>query len=249
MPMIAKARSFRHSVFTEIKDRQKLRPSTMAILAGANTLLWERFGQHPVTVRALSPSAQDVLIAAARIQNENLFREGAPRRRLPSLEPNDTSIAISLNIGGNLILLGADLEEVGHPRRGWQTVVANWNTQSGQHDYFKIPHHGSPNGFYAPVARTMLSANPEATLTPFRHMRPTDADIARTKGFAGRLFLTSPVQVGRYRPSNPAVAREVRGMARRTWRFPSTFGQIRHRRILRQHSAWRCDCFGAAKQL
>ena len=62
-----------HSVFAEVARRQQKAVSPALILASANTLIWERIGQLPASVRSLSPSTHDVLVGLGRIHSEQLF--------------------------------------------------------------------------------------------------------------------------------------------------------------------------------
>lgn len=235
-----------HDLIEEVKRRQGAGSALSFLLASANTVLWQRFGTQPSSVMALSPSAHDVLAGLARIDSEELFKVGGVRRRLPALDPNDVSVVLSARVGDVLVLLGADLEEFADSRRGWRAVVALWNPAAGFHEYFKVPHHGSSNAHYGPVWSQMLAPHPEATITPFRHMLPTDTDLIRIKGLAGRVSLTSPRRVGRYRSPNPAVQRVLGGMTRKVWKYPPDFGHIRYRRNVAAGSAWNCELFGAA---
>lgn len=234
-------------IFIEVRQRQKAKKGPALRLCGANTIVWERFGQRPASVTALSPSPHDILAGVARIAGAQIVGPGLPRRRLSSLHPNDVSVALSVRVADVLILLGADLEETGNNLRGWRAVVSQWNPAAGLHQYFKIPHHGSANAHFLPVWSNMLIPAPDVTLTPFRHMLPTKADRDRIVGLAGRASLSAPPRTRRYRITSPAVQRVINGMTRNTWIYPSNFGHIRYRRRVAAGGSWTCELFGAAE--
>ena len=238
-----------HGIFVEVRNRQKAGMLPTLVLAGANTIVWERVVGLPASVRALSPSAHDVLVGLARIHSEQFFRPNAKRRRLPTLHPNNVSVVLSVRVGDALILLGADLQESGDNQRGWRAIVGQWNPDAGLHEYFKVPHHGSSNAHYQPVWTQMLVKQPEVTLTPFRQMLPTNADKMRIRNLAGRASISAAPRKRRYRVLDPAVQRVVNGMTRQIWRYPPNSGHIRCRRMIASGSTWRCDLFGAAESL
>jgi hypothetical protein len=104
-----------------MKERAKRRSGYAAPkLAVAQKELLEKYDGLPVRVQALSPSDAEIISAVERLRRVAPLTKDSPRLRLPRFESNDASVAISVQIGEEeLVLLGADLEERGSEGVGW----------------------------------------------------------------------------------------------------------------------------------
>ena len=234
------------AILGEIQRRKAANCLANFQVAGANTLLWEKYPGPSVVIRALSPSVQDEIAALIRLQPQKILQTNAAKRRVPDIQPNDASVVLSVRVRDTLVLLSADLETVADNQRGWRAVVAAWNPAAGRHHYFKIPHHGSSNAHYDPIWTDMLVPDVHAGLTPFRHILPRDEDLQRIRGLTHNAFITAPRRVGRFRTRNPTVDRIIRGMTRTVWTYPASFGQVRCRCAISSRGSWRYELFGNA---
>ena len=132
-------------------------------------------------------------------------------RRLPPPTRNDLSVASVVCIGGEIILLGADLECSGKDS-GWNAVHKFAWRDRGNAIWFKIPHHGSKNGHLAGVWTEMLMPNVFAALTPWSRgsKLPTSADSERILGYTPNAYAAAkPKMVGSPRRLR-VVERELR---------------------------------------
>ena len=94
---------------------------------------------------------------------------GSPNKKLPADSPNAKSVALYLEMGYHRAILGADLEISRDDREGWMNIVLNNTVIDNEKlsSLFKIPHHGSANGFCENVWSNLLEKNPVAKLTPW----------------------------------------------------------------------------------
>jgi beta-lactamase superfamily II metal-dependent hydrolase len=164
------------------------------ILANENKRVLYLDGTHRdsvAQVTALSPSDGMVKVAIEAFA-KSLPTSGEPQRRI-SVEQNDTSVALWVQVGDQHILLGADLEHSGQQGAGWMAVLASFQGKS-KAQLYKIPHHGSSNGHYQQVWTDLLIQNPVAVVTPYSSGKsplPTPSDLDRMKALTTELFCTS----------------------------------------------------------
>jgi hypothetical protein len=203
----------------------------------------------PVRVQVLSPSDAEIVSAIRRLQNIPRPAEGIPRLRLPRFESNDASVIISIQIGRELILLGADLEERGVPEVGWQAVVDGWVDGRGRHSVFKVAHHGSCNGHLDAAWDRLLQESPWAVVTSFsfgKNTLPKKTDCERISRRTTRGMITTHPSRSRSKDPNAAVRRTINEVSKSAYLNCSKEGHVRLRRDLDANSDWICERFGSA---
>jgi hypothetical protein len=182
----------------------------------ANTRLFSRSDfSHgcEVEVTALSPSALEVQSFLEELRR--LFPTGRqPKRRMPTLGPNNGSLVLWISIGPAIILLGADLEERGKAGYGWKAILEDTAAPTGKGQVFKIPHHGSASGHLHEIWTDKLERNPLSVLSPYNrgHKLPTRIDVDRILGYAPNSYSTSRFESARPHPRDRAVERQIREM-------------------------------------
>lgn len=161
------------------------------------TLLELSSSHHSATTRLLSLSPSDEMVSRTLMyasQTLSALERGVREDSLIASAPNDTAIALRLDIGGRSILLGSDLEETNNPSVGWSSVLQGLATPHRPAQTFKVAHHGSYTGHHPDVWTTMLSPNPLSLLTPFklgRHQLPTDDDRTRILALTGNAYISA----------------------------------------------------------
>ena len=157
------------------------------------TLLQLNRGPHrfPAKVTALSPSDGTIKLFLDDI-GKLLPQAGQPQQRLANQTPNQTSVALWVEVGVRRVLLGADLEHSGRAGEGWLAVLESFQ-ETTLADLFKVPHHGSPNADCPEVWQRLLIADPVSVLTPFTSGRglPQPGDVARLRGRTTNLYCTA----------------------------------------------------------
>ena len=172
---------------------------------------------------------------------------GQPKRRIPTLSPNDVAVALWIDTRNFSVLLGSDLG-----RRGWLRILESTERPIGRASVFKVPHHGSENAHEQGVWEQMLVRDPFAVLTPWRRGRgrlPRSRDVQRLRSCTTNAYATAKV----HPPSRPtrkrAVDRTIRESGIELRRMPASYGCIRLRRSLEAQGRWRIETFESAFRL
>lgn len=199
------------------------------------------FRRDDCEVFSLSPSPESICEATAEaaalwraLEDEAASRDGPrpSRAGIPCPERNHNAVALWLKWGTRRILLGADLEERGDPRLGWQAALACTQFPDLRAQAVKVAHHGSPNGDYAPVWNDIVvQADPHAVLTAFnrgRTPRPAPEDIVRIRGYTNRIYYTGLPRSTANQYSR-TVERTIDGVTRRRSALTRTPGHVQLR--------------------
>ncbi|MBI3182894.1 MAG: MBL fold metallo-hydrolase [Myxococcales bacterium] len=168
-------------------------------------------------------------------------------RRVPAVQPNETSVVLHVQSGQAVALLGADLETGNDPARGWSAIVNSNARPPTRAGFYKAAHHGSQDADHEGIWSNLLEPKPVAALTPFtRSGLPGASDITRLKVVAGKLRQSSPL-VTRAIKRRPAVDRTVSQWAkRRPVPQAGRLGQVRVRLDTNTGLVSSTELFGAA---
>jgi beta-lactamase superfamily II metal-dependent hydrolase len=223
----------------------------------ADRLLWQIDPQHreanqPSEIYALSPSDASVLLA--KIDISKLSPEvGETKRRIPTLLPNHSSVALLLKIGEDSILLGADLQETGNTGTGWMAIINSGNRPSGKASFFKIPHHGSVTSNNPQIWSELIEPKPISALTPFINgniFLPTRDDVDRICNVTDKAFSTSILKYPKFKNRPKMVEKQLREMGIKIRQAYLSPGQIRARgRYVDKKINWTVQLLGGAVNL
>lgn len=179
--------------------------------ASSNQVLW-RNGAGQLT--SLSPSS-------ATLSRSMLgFAALAPKlkaalKTIPDVSPNETSVALHLQCGKAVVLLGADLEVTAAGDEGWHAVLASSERPQARASTYKVAHHGSKTADIEEIWKVLLERQPTSMVSAFtRSHLPTDEDVERLKSLSGRLVQTGRSQVQAIH-RDPMVDRTVAQVAKR----------------------------------
>lgn len=127
-----------------------------------NTLI----GEKRVQLYALSPSNYTTSLFEKEI-SRLITDYGEKSTKVLSETPNQRSVALYFKFGTTSAILGSDLEVEDNNRSGWLNVLDGINCMNGEpkSSYFKIPHHGSENGYASRIWEELLVENPVGTMT------------------------------------------------------------------------------------
>lgn len=202
-----------------------------------------------VKIRSLSPSNAAFSATQAWLQS-NFERVRKKRSAVPKLQPNDCSVVLSIEIGQYSILLGGDLEEGKGKSLGWSAVVKFLGHFSIQYDIFKVPHHGSTNGYSERVWTNLLKNDPEVCITPWiqgGRSLPNKEGLDLIRKHTKKGYITCDTRLRRSRHSNPTVSRSMRDPQTNIRRLSQKGGQIRLRLDrTKAKPVWSCSLFGEA---
>lgn len=185
---------------------------------------------QPIEIFSLSPSDEEInlsLLNLTRAKSRNTKKRAVDRN------PNHFSVALWISIGDVKILLGADLENVASPLSGWSAVLNEPTRPKGNAAIFKVPHHGSENGYDAKVWEELLAHEPHAVLTPWTlcgRILPQANGINLLTSHTPNVFMTAPVGTPKTEHLlHPAVRAELRDQKQRLKAAQPAMGGVRIR--------------------
>lgn len=230
-------------LFSAILDREK-----PAYPAHHRSIIIEtQLNGRQIRVTALSPlpaaNAQFVAHVAGYLP-----RKGQSINTAPELKQNMEAVAIHIDLGGDAVLLGADLED--HAHLGWSAIVSDgWSGKRQRATAFKVAHHGSYTGDSQKVWSQLLSVEPVACLTPFARGKvklPTDADRERIRGITPNAYISSGAS--RRPEMDRGQLKRLSDICKNICQVDNGFGAVRLRKKI-DASAWGVELFGAAQAL
>lgn len=243
------------SILEELHRRNKrgLRCSQAGpdIWAQDGQTLFQSIGTGSATVTALSPSSQTMTDAAASF-GKLIPQVSSQIKRFPRCTPNDQSVVLLVQSPSCSILLGADMESVGDPLRGWQAVVDSPFRSQVMCDAIKVAHHGSENGDHDGIWSTLMKPEPPAFVTPYaagKKPLPSEDDIQRLTSRTSQLYCTTWPPTRRSPRRNSSVQRTLREMALSHRSVSRRVGQIRLRASMTQQGTPTIQTFEGARQL
>lgn len=213
----------------------ELQPQTEFAIADRRLL---RGGSGAYEVWSLSPSS-DAIHSSHQAIASLLPSENSPKRKFRALTPNSAAVVTLVVVGEQAILLGSDLEEIGH--KGWTSILASHGRPSILSTCFKVPHHGSSNAHHGEVWSQLLEQGPQAVLTPFRRGKvvlPTQNDLDRIRGYTDAVFLTSKPNAPKSKFSDPVVEKTMREATRSLRAAQPALGHVRLRRKIDASTGW-----------
>lgn len=161
-------------------------------------------------VYALSPS-ESVLINFDKEVGNLIDIISKKKRAVVHKKPNETSVAIIIKFLDQRIILGSDLEVGTEHNEGWLDVLNNGKViDSIKAQIFKIPHHGSENGYDVRIFEKLVEHNSILKLTPWNlsSKLPTGEMIDTYKCHSSEIFITSPI-ISNKRPKAKKRAKEI----------------------------------------
>jgi beta-lactamase superfamily II metal-dependent hydrolase len=139
--------------------------------------------------------------------------------------PNEKSVVIQITINDQKIILGSDLEVSNDKRKGWLCILENSQLLERDIKIFKIPHHGSENGFHDRIWSEIISNQPIAGLTPWNRgtKLPKHKMLRKYLEYTDSLYMTVQAK------SNKPKARE-RSISKAIERFNSTLRETKYKK-------------------
>ena len=137
-------------------------------------LLENEMEDRVTTMRALSPSDEQY----SMFLNSIVPPQKGQTIRKPLLKDNVLSIVTHIESSIDSVLLGGDLEL--SPYGGWSYICDRYKSISKCH-IFKIPHHGSKNGYHSDVWGNLVE-NPISIITRFNNKSlPSEEMVKKIK--------------------------------------------------------------------
>jgi beta-lactamase superfamily II metal-dependent hydrolase len=141
---------------------------------------------------SLSPSPKTIINFDSEIST--LITEfGKRNTAVINKTPNDKSVAILLKFNNHRVLLGADLEIGKDDSEGWKHIVKHSKIiDNNKASLYKIPHHGSENGYLEAIFDVLVNNDSVLKLTPYNSSGLPTEDMTNVYlGHSKDLFITS----------------------------------------------------------
>jgi beta-lactamase superfamily II metal-dependent hydrolase len=175
---------------------------------------------------ALSPS--DYVIEQFDHELSNIIKRVFEKKlSIVNESPNDKCVVLLLKFGNQRVLLGADLEVGDNPRQGWSDILDNsLVTDDVKAQLFKIPHHGSENGYHERIFEELVEKQSILKLTPWNlnDKLPTLEMIDCYQGHSKKIYITSPT----FSPKRPKAKKREREISKIIEAFNKTLSEVKY---------------------
>jgi len=197
---------------------------------------------------SLSPS--DYIISEFDKEISTLITEfGDPNQKIVFQTPNTKSIVLFLKLGNHRAILGADLEVTEDIRHGWLNIINSCQSIDKKASHFKVPHHGSENGYHSKIWIELLKENPLSTLTPWNRNNklPTPDMLKQLITHTDRLFMTSKLLKDKPKDRKKEIEKIISRQKRNLREDRYHFGLIQSRiDFCDPNAEWEVALFGNA---
>jgi len=213
-----------------------------------------RFEEQNIESSIISLSPSDHVVSEFDKELSSLMSEHHhTNMKIISRSPNEKSVVLLVKINDINILLGSDLELSSDKRKGWECILNHSQFRNSKSVLFKIPHHGSKNGFYQRIWDELLTDNPISKLTPWSlggNSLPTNDMLKTYSDLTSELYIT--LQNKSFTPKK----REKR-ISKTIYKFNNTLreikyslGIVRSRLKIGNHSnQWKIECIDKATKV
>jgi len=226
--------------------QQRGRPS---IEITADRVLLGKSGMN-ASVYSLSPS--DNVLANYDLEISRLITQfGKQSKRIQINSPNEKSVALYIDFGKHKVILGSDLEIGKSEFDGWFDILNHSQVvdKTDRASLFKIPHHGSANGYTDGIWSDLVGLNAVAKLTPWNRNKklptPEMLELYLTK--TNLLYMTKEIPASGAKRRNRAVDKIIDRLGLKIMEVKYAYGVIRSRIDIADPSAsWNVELFGEA---
>jgi hypothetical protein len=166
--------------------------------------------------------------------------------KIPSSSPNSKSVVLYLQLGEHRAILGADLELTADNKEGWLAITETSNVTDKKASYFKIPHHGSQNGYHSDVWQLLLEENPLLSLTTYNkgYGLPEIEMLQKYSEHSNRMFSTSPTLGGKKKKRDTKTDKLIANFNKTVQEIKYQKGIIRARiNLLDPAAQWQVEVF------
>jgi beta-lactamase superfamily II metal-dependent hydrolase len=165
--------------------------------------------------------------------------------------PNSKSVALLIEFGDSKIILGADLEvDYQNKDEGWLNVLDNSQSiKNKKAIIFKIPHHGSENGFDQRIWNELLMPNPVAKTTCYNKNMglPTVDMIHNYQKLTDKLYFTSSTTNLKPKARSKEIEKLIQKLGIRLTEVKYSYGIVKSSCSLSEYPHnWIIECSGNA---
>lgn len=188
-------------------------------------------------------------IPEAQVETEQLLNKKKSKWRLAKI--NERSVALLLELGGHVVILGSDLEK-GNKGHGWQAVMEESECLGDSvAEAYKIAHHGSKNGYCEEFIKKHISSECIGKMSTWflgDGVLPEDEMIDVYYDAMSQLYITSnPARKRKFYVPAPELRKFIKECTDDVVELSNEVGIIQSRLDTSDPTAiWRTQCFGSA---
>lgn len=176
---------------------------------------------------------------------------GSQNRKIVNKTPNEKSVALYITVNKHNILLGSDLEVSTSNKMGWNCILNDCCCINSPSSLFKIPHHGSKNGYHKNIWDNLLTSQVTAGVTTYNngYKLPSNEMLEKYLTHTNNLFITSENYYSTSaKKRNPSISKVINSLNNTLDEARFKYGVIRFRiNSLDENDKWQTDLFGEAK--
>jgi len=173
-------------------------------------------------------------------------------KKIPTGTPNSKSVAIFLRLNSHGVILGADLETSKNRNEGWSCILDQSQVLDRVSSLFKIPHHGSENGFCDEIWNRFLDSNTISKLTPYNKKQklPQPDMLNKYVELSKELYMTTLVYGDKPKERTKAIDKMLKKMEYKVREVKFQQGIIRCRiDILDPKATWEVEPLQNAQKI
>ena len=160
---------------------------TAVEIAKCNTRFYAKEEEHNIELWTLSPQDVEILDYIEYIASlkQNITQSNS------YINDNNLSLVILMKRDDDGALLGGDLEKSLNMDKDWNAIVKNYQHKKTRPSIFKVPHHGSSNGFCEDVWLRILRKKPFSFITTFNRNKrlPEETEVNRLLGYSQHVYV------------------------------------------------------------
>jgi beta-lactamase superfamily II metal-dependent hydrolase len=237
-----------------IRSRNSKSEQSVIIRAVQDKIL-SRFDQDDIISKIFALSPSDFVVNEFDRELSTLLSDfGCSNSKIVIQKPNNKSVALLISVNTHYVLLGSDLEVSRDGRKGWLCILDRCNCIKNQKSsLFKIPHHGSQNGFHERIWEELIEPNSIANLTPWNlnGKLPEEKMLEKYLSLTENLYITS-LNSKTYNPKKRerSISKAISKFNSSLHEVKFSYGIVRCRLdVLRKESEWQVDLFGEASKI
>lgn len=210
-----------------------------------------KIADKDLILTALSPNDATINYFQQTQLKELYSVTGGIEQSIAKPEPNLQSIVSFVTIEDFGVLLGADLEVTKDVELGWSGVLQS-KMITRKADIFKVPHHGSENGFDKQIWDELLTPNPHLSITPIKTGKtvlPTQTMINKLLNYSTNSHATANPYVDNALKHNHKIRKAIKSTGLKINKLSYEYGHIRFRKDFNKNEPLSCELFGTALHL
>ncbi|MDX1760621.1 MAG: MBL fold metallo-hydrolase [Christiangramia sp.] len=204
--------------------------------------------KFPIELYSLSPS-ESVIEHFDKELSQLFAAYKLNQKSIPERSANNKSAVIYFKYGTFTAVLGADLEVSPNSNEGWLDIKNNSEVRNGKSVIYKIPHHGSSNGYDEEIYTDMFEYNAILKLSPWnRHTKlPQTEMLQKYKEHSDKLYITSSLAISsKPKTRDKNTNKLVKLFSRKLSEIKFDEGIVRTRHSLKKPENIKTETFGSA---